>query len=77
MLKKNLISILTVFFIFFTFFHSIVFAELDMQHNIKEDFYLRFNNWYVGKCRNGKATCVKNLIRYEAAGEFDTFLKSL
>lgn len=77
MFKKNLISILSMFFISFTFFQPIVFAELDMQHNIKEDFYLRFNNWYVGHCRKGKKTCIKNLIRYESAVELEEFLIDL
>lgn len=75
-IKKSLLMLI-VFCLIFSLFSSIAFAELDMRHNCKEDFKLRFNNWYVGPCRNGKATCIKNLIRYDGLEEFNIFLKNL
>lgn len=44
-----------------------------MEHNCIEDAELRVNSWYVGPCKNNKATCVKNLIRYDGIEELDIF----
>lgn len=53
------------------------YADLDMEHNCHEDFELRFNNWYIGPCKNGKDTCKKNLIRYEGIPELVNYLNDL
>lgn len=56
---------------------NISYANLDMRHNCKEDFKLRFNNWYVGPCRNSKETCQKNLIKYDGISELINFLNNI
>ena len=43
----------------------------------KEDFKLRFNNWYAGPCKNGKDTCIKNLIRYDGISDLVKFLNDI
>lgn len=74
---KKLIFVLIIFSLNLTFIPLKAFAELDMDHNCIEDTELRTGNWYVGPCRNGKATCIKNLIRYDGLKEFNNFLKDL
>ena len=74
---KKLIFVLIIFSLNLTFIPLKAFAELDMDHNCIEDAELRTGIWYVGPCRNGKATCIKNLIRYDGLKEFNNFLKDL
>lgn len=66
-----------VFSVVFSFIEFISYAEIDMHHNYKENLKLLDTNWYVGHCRNGKKTCIKNLIRYESAVELEEFLIDL
>jgi len=75
MLKSKFISILIIFSTFFNLAQSISFAKTDVEHNIKEDLELSFNNWYTGSCGNGEKTCIKNLIRYDGYYELVDFLK--
>ena len=74
---KKLLFALIIFSLNLTFVPLTTFAEFDMEHNCIEDAELRVNIWYVGPCKNNKATCIKNLIRYESATEFEKFLKKL
>lgn len=74
---KKLLSVLIIFSLNLTFVPLTTFAEIDMEHNCIEDAELRVNSWYVGPCKNNKATCVKNLIRYDGIEELDIFLRNL
>lgn len=74
---RRLFSLLIAFFVILCFLQITSFAEIDMKHNYKEELQLLDENWYVGHCRNGKATCIKNLIRYDGLEEFNNFLKDL
>ena len=72
---KKLIAMLLSISILFS--SNISYAELDIGHNCKEDFKLRFNNWYAGPCKNGKDTCIKNLIRYDGISDLVKFLNDI
>ena len=74
---RRLFSLLIAFFVILRFLQITSFAEIDMKHNYKEELQLLDENWYVGHCRNGKATCIKNLIRYDGLEEFNNFLKDI
>ncbi len=79
MYSKKLLLILLALSLIFVIAPLTTFAEaeIDMGHNCKEDFKLRFNDWYVGPCKNNKATCIKNLMRYDGIEKFDAFLRNL
>lgn len=77
MYGRKLLSALITFFVIPGFIQLTSFAEIDMKHNYKEDLQLLDSKWYVGPCRNSKASCIKNLVRYDGLKEFDTFLRDL
>ena len=76
-LQEKFLSMLMTFCFLVSFSHLTVFAEIDMERNCIKDFDLRLNSWCVGPCKNGKASCIKNLIRYDGTEEFDAFLRNL
>ena len=73
-MKKLIAMLLSISMLFSS---NISYAELDIGHNCKEDFKLRFNNWYAGPCKNGKDTCIKNLIRYDGISDLVKFLNDI
>lgn len=76
--SKIIISILIVITIFGGLVNNTkAFAEIDLTHDYKEDEYLLDNNKFVGSCKNGKLTCVKNLVRYDGVLELVDFLEDL
>lgn len=77
MYSKKLFSTVIAFFIIFSSVQLTSYAEIDMEHNYKENLKLLDMNWYVGHCKNNRSTCIKNLIRYESAVELYDFLKNL